>query len=152
MKQKTRVIHKSGDLDSVYGWLCSLVDKTILDGPIEISVSKFSRKRSLSQNRLLWMWNNCIQIHMRDHYGQIAKTEDWHEVLVERLCPAKTKIVKLPTGEQITVGRTRTSAMTTREMSEYLNLLECYCAEHLQLVLPRPDDMYWKAILEDDKQ
>lgn len=116
--------------------------------PFYVTAQPVGNKRSLAQNSLLWLWNNRIQKHMAEHYGQHASAADWHEVLVEKLCPVEQRVVKTPDGEKHIIGRARTSDMNVSEMSEYLNTLEMYCAETLNIRLPRPDDLYWQAIME----
>ncbi|MGI9338350.1 MAG: recombination protein NinB [Gammaproteobacteria bacterium] len=121
-----------------------------MDWPIDVKISKHRESRSLKQNSLMWKWNSEIMTHMREHYGQIADAEDWHEVLVSRLQPVETGVIELPDGNVFFLGRTRTSKMTVAEMSDYLNLLEAYCAEHLELILTRPDELYWAALMKEE--
>lgn len=103
-------------------------------------------KRRDIQNRLLWMWMGHIQAHMRDAFGQIASAEEWHEVLCRKLMPAEAVNVRLPDGTMMDAGRWRSSKASVREMTEYLNLLDSYCAESLGLLLPHPQDMYYEAM------
>ncbi|WP_428398267.1 recombination protein NinB [Marinobacter salarius] len=112
----------------------------------EVEIREFKSKRSLAQNSLLWMWNNAIQQHMADHFGQIASAEEWHDILVSRLLPSKVRRVELPGGEGYKVGRTRTSQLTVKRMTEYLDLLNAYCAEYLRLQLPQPIDLMMQAM------
>ncbi len=105
-----------------------------------------SEKRRDAQNRLLWSWNSAIQQHMRDSFGQIASAEEWHDVLCRKLMPADASSVRLPDGSQHEVGRWRSSKAGVREMTEYLNLLDAYCAENLGLLLPHPQDLYHEAM------
>lgn len=116
--------------------------------PFYVTVQQAGKKRSIAQNSLLWLWNSQIQKHMAEHYGQHASAEEWHEVLVEKLCPVEQRVVKTPDGEKHIIGRARTSRMNVSEMTEYLSMLEMYCAETLNLQLPRPEDLYWSAIME----
>lgn len=103
-------------------------------------------KRRDAQNRLLWSWNSAIQAHMRDSFGQVASAEEWHEVLCRKLMPAEAVNVRLPDGTMMDAGRWRSSKASVREMTEYLNLLDSYCAESLGLLLPHPQDIYHEAM------
>lgn len=103
-------------------------------------------KRRDVQNRLLWVWMGHIQAHMRDAFGQIASAEEWHEVLCRKLMPAEAVNVRLPDGTMMDAGRWRSSKASVREMTEYLNLLDSYCAENLGLLLPHPQDIYHEAM------
>ena len=121
-------------------FISAVVDSELQKGPVMITIGKPTNRRSDAQNRLLWMWNNLIQKHLAEHTGQLASAEEWHDILVAKLLPAEYSKVRLPTGEQFKVGRTRTSRLSVKEMAEYMNLLEAYCAEYLNLILPQPDD------------
>ena len=112
----------------------------------EVEFREHKSKRSLAQNRLLWLWNNTIQQHMADHFGQYASAEEWHDILVSRLLPSEVRRVQLPSGEGYKVGRTRTSQLGVKAMSEYLDLLNAYCAEYMRLQLPQPMDLMMQAM------
>lgn len=106
-----------------------------------LTIVEVRNKRSDAQNRLLWMWNGLIQEHLRDSYGQAASSEEWHEILVVKLWPAEVHPVELPDGTRYRVGRAKTRKFNTHQMTQYLELLDAYCAEHLQLLLPHPEDL-----------
>lgn len=112
----------------------------------EVEFREYKSKRSLAQNSLLWLWNNAIQQHMAEHFGQIASAEEWHDILVSKLLPTEVRRVELPSGEGYKVGRTRTSQLTVKRMTEYLELLNAYCAEYLRLQLPQPIDLMAQAM------
>ncbi len=116
------------------------------DKPLMVEIRPFKSKRSLAQNRLLWVWNSSIQQHMADHFGQMASAEEWHDILVARLMPSDVRAVQLPSGERYKVGRTRTSQLTIKGMTEYLERLDAYCAEYLRLQLPHPVDLMMEAM------
>lgn len=121
--------------------LMSFIEHVDLSKPRKVSISETRNKRSEAQNRLLWMWNGLIQTHLRDSYGQLASSEEWHEILVAKLWPSEVRRVELPDGAAFKVGRAKTRKFTTVQMTTYLELLDAYCAEHLQLLLPHPDDL-----------
>lgn len=108
----------------------------------EVEVRPAKSKRSLAANRLLWLWNSQIQTHMREHYGEIASAEDWHEILVSRLLPTRVVVF---CGEP-EICRTSTRKLSVADMSHYLELLEMYCAENLGLQLTRPEDIYYEIL------
>lgn len=114
-----------------------------LSKPYKISITQVRSKRSDSQNKLLWLWNGLIQAHLRDSFGQIASSEEWHEILVSRLWPSEVRRVELPDGAAFKVGRAKTRGFTIAQMTTYLELLDAYCAEHLGLLLPHPDDLMY---------
>jgi len=118
-----------------------------LDPPIEIIVEPKPEHetRTVAQNKLLWLWNNAIQKHMFEAFGQSASSWEWHEILVARLCPCEIRYVDMA-GMTYEIGRARTSEMSVKQMSEYLDKLDCYCVEVLGLNLPHPDVLYWDAM------
>lgn len=141
MTSQTRQIRSHHDIESTIAYLRDL--DTTKQWEIEIRPAK--SKRSLAANRLLWLWNSQIQIHMREHYGEIASAEDWHEILVSRLLPTRVVVF---CGEP-EICRTSTRKMSVADMSAYLEMLEMYCAEHLGLQLTRPEDMYFEALARE---
>lgn len=121
--------------------LMSYIQGLDLAKPRKLTIVEIRSKRSDAQNRLLWQWNGLIQTHLRESFGQLASAEQWHEILVAKLWPAELHPVQLPDGSTFRVGRAKTSKFTTVQMTTYLELLDAYCAEHLQLLLPHPDDL-----------
>lgn len=114
-----------------------------LSKPRKVAIKEIRSKRSDAQNSLLWMWNGLIQAHLRDSYGQIASSEQWHEILVAKLWPSEVHPVELPDGTKYKVGRAKTSKFNIQQMTTYLELLDAYCAEHLGLLLPHPQDLMY---------
>lgn len=108
-----------------------------------VEFKEYKSKRSLAQNRLLWLWNQCIADHFREHRGQENSAKDVHEVFVRKKLGAK--VIQVGDEDPITT-RKLTRILETAEFSEYLNWLDQYCAEYLNLLLPRPDDLYWHAV------
>lgn len=121
--------------------LLSYITGLDLAKPRRLTIVEVRSKRSDAQNRLLWQWNGLIQAHLRDSFGQLASAEEWHEILVAKLWPAEVHPVELPDGTRYRVGRAKTRKFNTRQMTRYLELLDAYCAEHLQLLLPHPEDL-----------
>ena len=120
--------------------LINLVTSMDVKEPKKITIEVIKTNRSSAQNRLLWKWNSEFQRFMSEHHGQIASAEEWHDILVEKLCPMDGYSVSLPTGERFKTGRARTSKFKTQEMTDYLERLDAYCAS-LGLLLPHPQDL-----------
>ena len=123
--------------------LVSFLQSADLTKPLKVSVCELKASRSNAQNRLLWKWNGCIQQHMREAFGQTASDEEWHDILVSKLCPSEVHPVTLPDGTRYRVGRARTSKFKVDQMTQYLELLDAYCAENLNLLLPHPQDLVY---------
>lgn len=112
-----------------------------LGKPRKVTINEVRGKRSDAQNRLLWTWNAEIQRHLREHYGQIASDEEWHEIMVSKLWPSEIRPVEMPDGTRYRIGRAKTRNFNVQQMTTYLELLDQYCAEHLGLMLPHPEDL-----------
>ena len=110
---------------------------------VVIEFKEHRSTRSKAQNRLLWRWNQEIANYMREHYGQENSSEDVHEVMVRK--KFGVKVIHIGNEEPILV-RNRTRKLNTKEFAEYLEWLEMYSAEYLQLTLTRPEDLYMLAI------
>lgn len=100
---------------------------------------KVSTKRSLNQNRLMWMWFACIEAET----GQ--PKEDIHDYYTLRYLPKH--IVDFSTGQQIVVGG-HTSTLTTEAFTDFLNKVQSDAASELGIELPSPDDMSWEEFEE----
>ena len=131
------IIRTPMDRQRLIGFLSGLD----LTKPRKIAITEIRSKRSDAQNRLLWMWNNEIQKHLREAFGQIASAEEWHEIMVAKLWPSELHRVELPDGSAYKVGRAKTRGFTQAQMTEYLEMLDQYCAESLGLLLPHPEDL-----------
>lgn len=119
------------------------ISKMDISKPKKISIVEVRSKRSDAQNRLLWMWNNEIQRHLSESFGQQASAEEWHEILVSKLWPSELHPVKLPDGTSYKVGRAKTRKFTIDQMSDYMLRLDVYCSESLGLLLPHPQDLMY---------
>lgn len=125
-----------------------LVANLPIDGEqYRIEWKKVSEKRRDRQNSLQWLWLGLIQKHMQEAYGIAASSEEWHETFCRKLMPMEACQPKtLPDGTIIEASRWRSSKSSVKEMTEYLNKLDQYCAEELQLLLPHPEDIYHEAM------
>ena len=119
------------------------IKKADIAKPILVETSLYKPKRSLAINSLMWIWNGEIQKHIRDTQGQVYSADDIHEYMVLLLMPKRVVEIN---GREKTI-RAATSKMTNKEMVGYLELLEQYCAEHLNLILTHPDE-YREAMKE----
>ena len=137
MKKQT-IIHNEADKMS----FISILQKAKIEKAILVETSVYKPKRSLAINRLLWLWNGEIQKHIRETQGHVYSVDDIHEYFVTLLLP--NDVIEI-NGKEKTI-RAHTSKMNNKEMCLYLELLDMYCAEHLNLILPHPEDLYLEAM------
>ena len=93
---------------------------------------KDARKRSLSQNALLFMWYGELSTQIKQKTGDSYSTDDLHEYFKSRFCPGK--IIKFGNKE---IHVTTTTRLDTGEMTRYLDQIhEWACGSGFKLTIP----------------
>lgn len=126
-------------LDMVSLWL-----QTTPQGEWSLKLEKIKKRRSLSQNALLWAWMTAVAKEWADATGDYFTKEQFKEMFARRFLP-----VTGPDGE--TVGRS-TSTLTKEEMTEFLTNIHVWVSENMQINLPNAEDRMfneWKEQYED---
>jgi hypothetical protein len=100
----------------------------------EVVIRPHKSKRTLDQNALYWKWLDIIRLHIADSTGQFYSAEDLHEFFKSRFTQARTVEVG---GDVATVRRT-TTKLNTAEFSAYMEAVDRYCIDRMQLYLPQP--------------
>ncbi len=103
-----------------------------LSRPWEVTIAPYRRRRTLSQNALMWTWIHRVAAAVSDHTGMDA--DDVHEFFKHKFLTPK--IIEIG-GE--TVERYSTRDKSTAEMSAYMERIYAFCAG-LGVVLPTPDE------------
>lgn len=103
-----------------------------LGKPWQITIGPLSKRRTLSQNSLMWAWLNEVAEHISDHTGY--ETHEIHEFCKRLFLPAK----------HVTIGGREveywtTTDLTTAEMSEYMEKIYRWASSELGLFLPVPE-------------
>lgn len=119
------------DMDALHRWLDRSV-KYIMNGAYSLTLTRVVKKRSLSQNRLMWMWFAC----MEENTGQ--PKQDFHDYYCEKFL--SRDFVVLTTGEisRITSG---TSGLNTAQMSRFLDQVKADAQVEFGIALPLPSDV-----------
>ena len=105
------------------------------NGLYELKIAKKVKRRSLPQNRLMWMWFACIG----KDCGQ--SIDDIHDYYAYKFLPRY--ITELETGAQVRVPG-HTSTLTTEAFTDFLNQVQADAATELNITLPTPDDLAWE--------
>jgi hypothetical protein len=84
-------------------------------------------RRSLNQNNLLWQRLTAVSLQV-DWYGQKLTPEDWKDVFTASLRKARV-VPGIDAGSFVPLGM-RTSDMTKEEMTNLLELIAAFGAEH----------------------
>lgn len=108
----------------------------------EVNIRPYKKNRSVSQNRLYWLWVNEIKDHIERTQGKVFSTDDIHEWFKDELLPQHVIEINGKAKKAIK----STSALTTKEFTEYLEKIDWYCSDNLGLNLPHPLDLYYESV------
>ena len=127
-------------LETLNVWL-----QTIPFGEWTIRLEKVKKKRSLSQNALLWAWMTALSKEWAAATDQHYTKEQFKEMFARMFLPVST-----PTGD--VVGGS-TSTLTLEQMTEFLTKIQVYVAEQWGITLLNAEDRMfneWYSQYEED--
>lgn len=110
--------------------------------PLLVSSEPWHRQRSEAQNRLYWWWLGIIAEHWNAAKGEHTVDDDWHEWFRKRFI--RRRVRKM--GRRKVEARKSTTELNVVQFSGYLTKIEQYCDDRLDLVLPRPEELYEAAV------
>ncbi len=108
------------------------------DKPWAITVEPYKKRRSLSQNALMWAWINDVAKHVHEATGQ--DNDEIHEFFKGQFLPRR--IIEI--GGIVENAPGSTKDLTTAEMATYMGQIYAWVTSELGLLLPVPEDM-WAA-------
>ena len=112
-----------------------LIRAISLDPPWCVTVEPHRKRRSLSQNSLMWLWLGEVADLVGQHTGMDA--DDIHEAFKRKfLSPRIIEVL----GETIDVRTTTT--LTTLEMTTYMDRIYAWVTTELGLLLPLPQEFH----------
>lgn len=92
--------------------------------------------RTNSQNRLYWKWVNAIRLHILDSTGKAFSSDEVHEFFKSKFLPSR----EVEIGGEVRNCKGSTAALNTKDMAEYMDRIDNFCVESLQLYLPYPGE------------
>lgn len=105
------------------------------NGLYELKIAKKVKRRSLPQNKLMWMWFGCIS---KETGQPIQDIHDWYCLkFLKRL------VVNPADGGAFFVPG-HTSILNTEQFTEFLNNIQADAATELGITLPTPNDLAWE--------
>ena len=113
--------------DTISLWL-----QTIPKGEWSLRLEKIKKKRSLSQNALLWVWMEVLSKEWAEATDEHYTKEQFKEMFARMFLPVTT-----PIGE--TIGGS-TSTLTTEQMTEFLTNVQVYAAQNWGITLLNAED------------
>lgn len=121
------------DVDALLSWVERHVN-WLGNGLYELKIARKQKKRSVPQNRLMWLWFACLE----QEFGQQAM--DWHDYYCLLFLPRD--IINPSSGEMMRVGG-HTSNLTVEAFSDFLDKVQADAATEFGVTLPSPDDESW---------
>ena len=106
---------------------------TVRPGNYTIEMKKIGDKRSISQNKLMWLWFSAIADEWSEATGRAITRDDVHDAYCQMFLPKDT-----PKGR---VGGS-TSGLSTEEMSEFLEKVHADAADDGITLLNPEDKMF----------
>lgn len=137
MKNWSVIVRHESDIPRIVDYLRVVIN----NGAHLVSIKQHRKKRSLAQNSLMWLWYDEISKNIFESQGDLYSSEDIHEFFKELFLPKrmiefKNKALEIQTG---------TKDLNVMEMMDYLDRLDFYCAEKLDLILHKPEDLMIEA-------
>ena len=102
--------------------------------PWRVTIERETKRRTLSQNALMFMWIDRVVKHVHEYTGH--DKDEIHEWFKSKFAPVR--IVDMH-GEAVEYRSTKN--FNTAEMTEYMNKIYAFCTTELGLFLPVPEDL-----------
>ena len=104
----------------------------------EASIVKKTDKRTLSQNRLYFLWLNCISAETGN------EVDDLHEYLKRKFIGRNFRIIY---GEGIETSLS-TTELNTEQFKAYLDRVQEWANVEQGIILPNPEDLHFTQFAE----
>ena len=118
-------------MEAVHQWLDRNV-KYITNGQYSLTITRVTKKRSLNQNRLMWMWFAC----MEDSTGQ--PKQDFHDYYCSKFLGRDIVVRSSGEIERVCSG---THNLNTAQMSRFLDQVKADAQVEFGIALPLPSDL-----------
>jgi hypothetical protein len=111
--------------------------------PQEVTIKPHRKSRTLAQNRLMHKWFACISEAHHNATGQAFKEEVWKTYLKDLFLGYDAMM--MPNGT-IKHKLKETSKLNVTELTEFLEKVQAWAVNELELHLPSGDDLYFEAM------
>jgi hypothetical protein len=105
---------------------------TISDGEYELILPKKKKKRTIPQNRLMWLWFACLE------QDSGTPKESFHDYYCGMFLLRHETVM----GKDVTLV-SGTSKLNTVQFKDFLDKVQADVASERGIILPNPDDLYW---------
>jgi hypothetical protein len=106
-----------------------------LTKPWQVVIEPYRKKRTTSQNALMWAW--LEQVAQLIHEDTGTDKDDIHEFFKLKFLPVRTININ---GEERHIPGS-TAKLTTAEMNAYMDKINAWVTSTLGLILPTPEDL-----------
>ena len=106
-----------------------------LTKPWQVVIEPYRKKRTASQNALMWAW--LEQVAQLIHEDTGTDKDDIHEFFKLKFLPVR--IIAINGEERHIPGST--AKLTTAEMVAYMDKINAWVTSTLGLILPTPEDL-----------
>jgi len=103
-----------------------------------VKVAKKAEIRTLSQNRLYYLWLNCISAETGN------EVELLHEYCKQKFLGVQYRVIY---GEEVARPITTTD-LNTEQFKAYLDKIQQWASSEQGIILPDPEDMYFAQFVE----
>ncbi|MDT8419373.1 MAG: hypothetical protein RQ754_02990 [Desulfuromonadales bacterium] len=139
--------------------LREIVGGLSLDSPKEVEIKEHKANRSVSQHRLMWVWNTVLgaelgeskeEIHERNKERFLVPIYERDDPEFAEMIEAVREVYRAGMQEKAQmlfrriVKLTSTTTANVKQMTEYLDEIE-KDAMNLNIYLPHPEDLYREA-------
>ena len=105
-----------------------------LTKPWVLTIERETKRRTLSQNALLWKWVDEVVRHVHEHTGH--DKDEIHEFFKQKFLQPRHITIG---GDDCFLYSTRN--LTKAEMTNYMNKIYAWATTELGLFLPVPEDL-----------
>ena len=106
-----------------------------LDKPWSVVIEPYRKKRTTSQNALMWAWLDQVAQLVHDDTG--TDKDDVHEFFKLKFLPVKTIVIS---GETKHIPGS-TKELSAADMAAYMDKVYAWVTSNLGLILPVPEDV-----------
>lgn len=106
---------------------------TLKNGTYTITIKKASEKRTIDQNKLMWMWLACIERET------CTPKEDIYMYYCKKFLQKTIQV-----GERLERIYNTSSHLNTEQMSEFLTKIKVDAKTELGIDLPEPKDQFFE--------
>ena len=120
----------------VLKWL-DTTSKLLKDGEYEVSIKRIKNKRTLSQNKLMWLWFKCIA----DETG--SELQDIHDYYCDLFLKRGVTIK----GKEVLVTGS-TSQLDMKNFTIFMKKIQADASAELGIILPLPEDLNYRDFIQ----